>query len=292
MKAKRIVAATCVAAATALLLSSCSSSSSSDNASTPSIMKDDAAAALLPADIKSKGQISFGVDATYSPNEFKDANGNVTGWEIDLANAISGKLGITPKYVIASFDNIIPSVVGGKYDAGLSSFSDTPERQKTVDFVNYYSAGIQWATTAGKSVDPNNACGLKVAAQNGTTEVDDLKVKSKACTDAGKPAITTLGFDSQDLATQATTSGRADAMSADSPVTQYAVKQSSGKLALIGEPYDVVLYGLPVKKGNTALANALKAALESLQADGTYTKILDKWGVTAGAVTAITINSK
>ena len=292
MNAKRVIMTACVVTATALMLTSCSKSDSADNTSTPAVTIDQTAAGLLPDSIKTKGKLTFGVDATYSPNEFKDASGNVTGWEIDLANAVAAKLGVTPDYVIASFDNIIPSVVGGKYDAGLSSFSDTPERQKTVDFVNYYSAGIQWATAAGKSVDPMNACGLKIAAQNGTTEVDDIKVKSQACTDAGKPAITLLGFDSQDLATQATTTGRADAMSADSPVTQYAVKQSGGKLELIGEPYDVVLYGIPLAKGNDALAGALKAALESLQADGTYTTILDKWGVTAGAVSSITINSK
>lgn len=238
------------------------------------------------------GTITFGVDATYAPNEFKDDNGNPVGWDIELGDAIAKKLGKTAVFKISSFDNIIPGVTGGKYDAGLSSFSDTPERQKQVDFVNYYKAGLQWATGVGKTVDPDNACGLTVAVQNATTAVDDVATRSKACTDAGKPAIKSLGFDDQAMATQAAASGRADAMSADSPITQYAVKQNSDKLQLVGEPFDVVLYGIPVKKGNTELANSLKDALTQLQADGTYKKILDKWGVTAGAVDSITINGK
>jgi len=236
--------------------------------------------------------ITFGVDATYAPNEFKDANGNAIGWDVELGSAIAKQLGKTAVFKIATFDTIIPGVTGGKYDAGLSSFSDTAEREKQVDFVNYYSVGIQWATTAGKTVDPANACGLKVAVQNGTTEADDLKVLSKACVAAGKAAITQLSFDDQSMATQAAVSGRADAMTADLPITVYAVTQSGGKLMLIGKPYQFSPYGIAVKKGNTELANSIKAALTALQADGTYTKILDKWGVTAGAVSSITINGK
>lgn len=238
------------------------------------------------------GTITFGVDATYAPNEFKDDNGNPIGWDVELGQAIADKLGKTAVFQIAGFDSIIPGITGGKYDAGLSSFSDTPEREKQVDFVNYYSAGLQWASAKGKTVDPDNACGLTVAVQNATTAVDDVAARSKKCTDAGKPAIKSLGFDDQAMATQAAASGRADAMSADSPITQYAVKQNADKLDLIGSPYDVVLYGIPVKKGNTELANSIKDALTQLQEDGTYTQILDKWGVTAGAVESITINGK
>ena len=82
-------------------------------------------------------------------------------------------------------------------------------------------------------------CGKKVAVQSTTTqEVDELPAKSKACTDAGKPAIEILKFDGQDAATNAVVLGQADAMSADSPVTLYAIKQSNGKLEQAGEIVD------------------------------------------------------
>ena len=239
------------------------------------------------------GTITFGVDASYAPNEYKDASGKLVGWDIELGDALAAQMGRTPKYVVANFDNIIPGVIGGKYDAGLSSFSDTAERQKQVDFVDYYSAGIQWAAPAGETVDPDNACGLTVSVENGTTEIlDDLPVKNKACTDAGKPAIKVLGFDTQDLASQAVASGRADAMTADSPITQYLVAQSEGKLQLVGEPYEVVPYGIVVAKDNTALSSEMQTAFQAIMDDGTYATILKKWGVEAGSVSKITLNGK
>jgi len=248
-----------------------------------------AAAAQVPAAIKKAGYINFGVDATYRPNEFKDAKGNPIGWGIDLTTAIAADLGLKAKYVIATFDTILPAIKGGKYDAGISSFTDTKERETQVDFANYYTAGIQWAALAGKKVDPNNACGLTVAVQTGTTEVDDLKAKSAACTKAGKKAITPLSYDAQDAATAAVVLGRANALTADSPVTEDAVAQSKGKLALAGAIYGAAPYGIATAKGST-LVKAISLALTDLYKNGTYAKILKKYGVQAGAVTSFGVN--
>jgi polar amino acid transport system substrate-binding protein len=179
-----------VALAAALALSGCvdNSSPTAPTASVAAGSKDAALAALLPASIAASGTLQVGVDATYAPNEYKDANGHAIGWDIDLFNAVSAKLGVKPVYNIAGFDTIIPNITGKKFDVGLSSFTDTTDREKQVDFVNYYSAVILWASPKGKTVDPNNACGLKVAVETGTTEEqDELPAKSKACTDAPSP---------------------------------------------------------------------------------------------------------
>jgi polar amino acid transport system substrate-binding protein len=251
---------------------------------------DSKAAANLPASIKKSGQIVVGVDATYAPNEFKDKNGNPIGWEVDLFNAIAAKLGVKAKYVVATFDNIIPAVKGGKYDVGVSSFTDNKDREKSVDFADYYNAGIQWATQAGKVVDPNKACGLIIAAQTGSVEVGDINDpktgKNVAC---GSKPNKVLTYDAQDAATAALVLGRANAMTADSPVTEYAVAQSKGKLVLSGAIYASALYGYPVAKGST-LAAALAAAVGDLAKDGTYASILKKWGVSAGAISTFGVN--
>ena len=248
-----------------------------------------AAAAQLPASVKKSGTIVVGIDATYRPNEFKDANGKPIGWEVDLFNAVAANLGVKAKYVISTFDNIIPAVKGGKYDVGLSSFTDNKEREAQVDFANYYSAAIQWASPKGKKVDPNNACGLIVAVQTGTTEVDDVKAKSAACVKAGKKAIKVLPFDTQDQANAAVVLGRANALSADSPVTGDAVAQSKGKMQLAGAIYGTAPYGMATAKGST-LVKAISASLNDLYKNGTYMKVLKKWGVEAGAVKVFGIN--
>jgi polar amino acid transport system substrate-binding protein len=255
------------------------------------VTKDADLAKTLPSSITKAGKITVGIDATYAPNEYKDSNGDVIGWDVDLANAIGAKLGVKLDYTISKFDNIIPSVTGGRYDIGVSSFTDTAEREKQVDFVNYYSAGVLWAAPKGKDVDPDNACGLKVAVEAGTYEdTDEVPAKSKKCTQAGKPAIQVLKFDGQDQATNALVLGQVDAMSADSPITEYAISKQKSKIQPAGKTFDVAPYGIAVKKG-APLTKVIKNALQALIDDGTYTKILQKWGVDDGAVTSADVNA-
>ena len=291
----RLVAVPALLAASALLLTACvdNSSPNAGSASEPaaSVEVDDAAVALLPDDVKSAGKLVIGTDPTYAPNEYKDEAGNPIGWEIDLADAMAAKLGLDTEYQVSKFDNIIPSVTGGKADLGLSSFTDTVEREEQVDFVNYYTAGIQWASAAGKDVDPDDACGLKVAVQATTYEdTDEVPTKSDACVADGKPAIEKLQFDTQDAATNAVVLGQADALSADSPVTLYAISQTGGKLQQAGTTFDVAPYGIAVAK-DSDLSEAIQAALQSLIDDGTYGDILDEWGVADGGVDTVEINA-
>lgn len=244
----------------------------------------------VPEDIKSSGKLIVGVNIPYAPNEFKDESGKIVGFDVDLMNAIASTLGLTPEYRESDFAKIIPSIQGGTFNVGMSSFTDTKEREQTVDFVTYFSAGTQWAQKPGAGIDPNDACGKRVAVQATTyQETDELPAKSKACTDAGKPAIQITPFDGQDAATNAVVLGQVDAMSADSPVTAYAIKQSDGKLEQAGEIFDAAPYGWPVAKGS-ALAQSLQQALEHLIENGDYEKIATDWGVEEGMIDKPVIN--
>ncbi len=259
-------------AATALALTGCVNNGGGGNPTTaaPTIGPDAAAIALLPADVKAAGELTMGVDATYPPNEYKDADGNPIGWDIELANAVAAKLGLKPVWSVAAFANIIPSVTGNKVLMGVSSFTDNTERQKQVNFVDYYQAGILWASAAGKNVNPDDACGLKVAVQATTYEhTDEVPAKSAACVKAGKAPIDIKPFDTQDAATTAVALGQVDAMSADSPVTAYAIAQSKGKLQAAGSSFEVAPYGYALSK-TLGLEKAIQAAVQSLMDDGTY----------------------
>jgi polar amino acid transport system substrate-binding protein len=252
---------------------------------------DEAAAALLPDEIAERGTLIVGTDPTYPPNEFKTEAGDPQGWGIEIAAGIAAKLGLEPEFQVSKFDNIIPSVTGEKADIGASSFTDTIEREEQVDFVNYYEAGIQWASAAGNEVDPDNACGLKVAVQATTYEdTDEVPAKSDACVEAGKEPIDKVQFDTQDAATNAVALGQVDALSADSPVTLYAIEKTDGKLQPAGETFDVAPYGIVVAK-DSELTKAVQAALQSMVDDGTYMEILEGWGVEDGAIEEITINA-
>jgi polar amino acid transport system substrate-binding protein len=286
------------AAAIALSMAACASSGTgagSGSGTTPKASAssdvDSALAAKVPAAIKSKGTITIGTDSTYAPSEYLDTDGTtVIGFDVDLFNAVAAKLGLKTQWQSASFDSIIPAVQSGKYDIGVSSFTVNAAREKVATMVSYFSAGTQWAQKAGGSVDPNNACGKKIAVQTGTVQVDDMTTRNKTCKTAGKPAITVDQYQKQSDATAAVVSGKDDAMLADSPVCAYAVKQTSGALALDGSIYDSAPYGYVLPLTETDFGQAIAGAVQDLITNGTYNTILTKWGVQAGAITTPAVN--
>ena len=227
------------------------------------------AAAMVPAEIKDKGTLMVGTDATYPPSEFVAGDGKtIQGFDVDLLNAVAKKLDLKVKLVPSKFDSIITGVEGGKYDMGMSSFSINPERLKQATMVSYYRAGTQWASAPGnpKKVDPQKPCGATVAVQKATIQQEtDLPPKIAACKKAGTPMRDPLIYDGQDTATAAVVSGKADAMLADSPVVAYAVEQSKGKLEPLGDIYDSAPYGYVLPKDGKAMGDAIVAALKSLQ---------------------------
>ena len=294
MRARHAVPA--LLAVSALILTGCADNSkdaggSPATSSVGDVKKDAAVASLLPAKVAKTGKLVLATAPNYAPNEYKDAAGKPIGWDIELGSAVAAKLGLKAEYQVAKFDNIIPGIALGKIDVGISSFTDKAEREKKVDFVNYYLAGVQWASATGKVVDPNNACGLKVAVQATTfQDTDEVPAKSAACVKAGKAAIKKLPFDTQDAAANAVALGQADAFTADSPVTGYAILQMKGKVQTAGKTFDAAPYGMAVAK-SSGMAKAVQAALQSLVDDGTYAKILNKWGVADGGLKVITINA-
>lgn len=288
-----ILRAACVVAGGALLLTGCAKNTEDTTPAVPKVKvsKVDALAAQVPEKVKQAGKLVVGVNIPYSPNEFRDpSSGKIVGFDVDLMDAVATTLGVTADYQQADFEKIIPSIQAGTYDLGMSSFTDNTDREKSVDFVDYFSAGTQWAQQKGASIDPNNACGKKVGVERTTVQqTDELPAKSKACTDAGKPKIDIIAFDDQAAAANALVLGQVDAFSADSPVTAYAVKQNKDKLELDGPIFSSAPYGWPVTKGS-ALGPVLQAAVQHLMDDGDYRKICENWGVEQGAITKSIIN--
>jgi len=280
---------------TTALAAGCGGSSSgggTDQVDTGSTV-DAALAAKVPAAVKSDGVITIGTDSTYAPSEFLAEDGKtVQGFDVDLFDAVAAKLGLKTKWVTASFDSIIQSVGSGKFEVGVSSFTINPDREKQALMVSYFSAGTQWATQKGnpKAVQPDAACGHRIAVQKATVQVDDLTKRSKDCEHNGKPGITIDQYAAQSDATNAVISKKDDAMLADSPVCAYAVDKTNGQLELLGDIYDSAPYGYVFDKSQTAFADAVKEALQALIDDGGYQKVLDKWGVGQGAITTVETN--
>lgn len=253
---------------------------------------DQKAAAALPSKYLQDGVLNVAIDPTYAPNESTDGHGNPVGWEVELGNAIAARLGLRMQFTNVSFSDILPNIKQGTYDLGLSSMFDTVERRQLVDMVDYYTAGTQWAQrVGGPNVDPNNACGLVISVQTASYQEEvDLVTRNKKCLASGREKIHILSYVNQSDSIEAVKLGHADAVVADSPVTQYEVKGSAGKLEIKYPPYDEKYYGISIQKGN-ALGKALQLSIQSLINDGTYRGILAAWGVQQGAIPKSLLNT-
>src|SRR5947199_4165086 len=237
----------------ALAAAGCGSSNKSSTTSNVTAAKNSKIAAEVPAAVKKKGTLTVAADATYAPNEFIAPDGKtVVGMDPDLVKALAEVMGLKVKVVNATFATIIPGLQAKRYDMGASSFTDTKDREKTVDFVTYLSVGESFLTKANGGPKINSLaqlCGLKVSVEAGTTEKDDATAQNAKCKAAGKPTIKLLIFPDQNGANLALQSGRAQVDFADSPIIAYQVRKL-GVNVRSSPTFKTAPYGLALPKNN------------------------------------------
>jgi polar amino acid transport system substrate-binding protein len=308
----------------AITLTACSSSSSSPSASAPASQPPSAATSTAPSAVASAsqqpsaapsavatvpadqlifpGKLVVCSDIPYPPLEYFDDAGNPTGSDIDIATTIATNLGLTVQIENSVFDTIIAAVTGGKCDIIVSDQNITADRLKAVDMIPYFKAGQSFVVAKGnpKAINATtDLCGKSVAAETGTTEVDyvngtgDYKGQglSKACTDAGKPAIDMKEFPKDTDALAALLGGQVDTYFADTPPAAYYTIQHPDQFDLSGIPaLAPAVVGISVPKDKTGLHDAVRTALLSMVADGSYMAILTKYHLQDGALTPADIN--
>jgi polar amino acid transport system substrate-binding protein len=242
-------------------------------------------AAKITVPAKYASGIRVAVDASYPPDEFMQ-NGKIVGFDADLSVALGKVMGVKLTLVDATFDTIITGVEDGKYGMGNSSFTDEKSREKSVTFVDYFVAGEGFYENAGNHTVFNglkSLCGHSVSVESGTTEQSDAQSEAKLC------KVNVESFADQNQANLAVSDGRADVGFADSQVAAYIVHLSGGQFKLTGKAFETAPYGFIVAR-NSGLAQPLLEAVKAIMANGQYKKILDKWGVQAGAISTPRIN--
>jgi len=140
------------------------------------------------------------------------------------------------------------------------------------------------------SVKANGTLTVAADATYAPNEFIGTEAQAEKCKPAGKPGMTVQVFNDQNAVNLALSSGRAQVAMADSPVAAYQVKQSNGTFKVSGSPYGTAPYGIAIPKNN-GMADPTLAAVTQLMSDGTYTKILGKWGVQGGAISNPAINA-
>lgn len=275
-------------------LTGCAADATGSNTADGTIAVDEAAAKLLPAEFKDG--VSVASDIPYAPMELFDENDNPTGFDYDLSQAIAAKLGVAFSFEDQDWDGIIPSLQSGTHDIIMSGMNDTVERQEKLDFVDYFNAGFAVVVAKG---NPNgiktfaDLCGKTVAIQTATAQIDLINAVNPSCS----KKIEVLEFPTDGDAQNAIRAGKAVAGVNDGQVAAYTAQTAGdGEYFEIVTPADApegytsVLTGIGVLKKNTGLTAAIQAAVASLIADGNYAKLLEKWNLSAFAVTEATIN--
>ncbi len=255
-----------------------------------------AAHAEAPPAIKAKGEIVAAVVPNYPPFEFKDpATDKLSGVDIELGNALAAKLGVKLRWEETAFEQMISSVDTGRVDIILSGMTDLASRHDKVTFVDYVKSGPQFYTTAARGAefkDVTALCGKNVGASRRTSFPAEIKGWSdEYCVKAGKPAITVVGTEGSVDARTQLTQGRVDAAMQGNETIPYLMQQEPGRYAPIGSAIAAQYTGIGVAKGNAALQQAIKEALDQLIADGSYGKILAKWQLGDIAVPKATVNA-
>jgi polar amino acid transport system substrate-binding protein len=248
------------------------------------IRKDESAAKLLPAGTRTL-TVAYTVGGTPPGTSYLSDGKTLTGQDVDFAEAVAKVLGIRLRTQQAGFEAILPALDSGKYDFGASNFGVTDERRRTIDFVTYINDGQGFATRKdsklSKVTDLRQLCGLNVATGAGTTFEATLEENKKVCADAGKKAYSVQTYGEQGALWSSLQQGRSDVVMSTINGLRYAVAHQEG-LKFLNE-YHRLDVGFAFKKG-TKLAPAFQAAVNKLIGDGTYRKILKKWGTTGSAI--------
>jgi polar amino acid transport system substrate-binding protein len=250
---------------------------------------------LLPPSVRARGVLRVGTDASYAPMESFGPDGRtIIGIEPDLGVEIGRVLGVRLQFVQTTFEKLRADVAGGSLDLAMSAMTDTPDRAKTVDFVDYFSAGTSILVQRGNPVgvtDLTDLCGKAAAVESGTTQVDLLARTQKNC--GVRPIIVKSYPTNSDALVQLRT-GRVAAVLNDFPPAAFLVNdprtRSNYQLASTVQ-YEPGLYGIVVAKSQPGLREAVQGACEALLRSGVYNDVLARWGVSDGAVPRISINS-
>lgn len=278
-------ATTVVAVASLLTVAACSSSGS-DKASTA---KTKVSVQLPQGSLIHSGQLTFCADLSTPPLTYYNESQKPAGVEVDLGNALAQGLGLSAKWANTSFNGIIPALQAKQCDAILSQLYIKPARAKVVDFVPYMYASntlLTDAQHAGSVTDIDSLCGLKAAAETGSTSGDYLNAASGRCTAAGKKPIDIRLFTKDSDALQQLRLNLVDAYGTTLETAAYVMSKQSGTFKLVGDPFGKIQTGIATRKDDTAVHDALTKSLAALHQDGTYDSILKKWNLQADALGA------
>lgn len=223
------------------------------------------------ANIKKKGVIEIGIEGAYPPFNYFDESNKLVGFDVDIANEITKRMGVKPNYVPTPWDTIIGGLISKKYDIIISSMAITDERKQKVDFTDpYYHTGAQLFVNANNSdiKDPEKDIkGKKIGVAIGTTF-------EKKATELG---ATVVNYKSDLLTFQDLANKRVEGVITDKAVGSRMIKEKGYEFKPVGGMMFQDAAGITLNKNQEALKADINKQLKAMMEDGTYAAISKKW---------------
>jgi polar amino acid transport system substrate-binding protein len=246
-------------------------------------------AALLPASVRSSGVLDLVSSVGAPPSAYypNGDSGTVAGQDIDFGNAVAAVLGLRVQRQEGAFDTVLPGLQSGKWQVGTGNFGVTETREKTVDFVTYIDDGQGFAVAGGSPIKKitklTDLCGLTVGTGQGTTFQATLEQNADVCAKAGRKPFQVKVYSDTAAVLLGLQQGRFDVLFSTINGLRYQQQATGGAVRFINGFHRLDV-GFAFAKGSP-LTRAFQAAVNELIKDGTYQRILRKWGTTASAIT-------
>jgi polar amino acid transport system substrate-binding protein len=252
---------------------------------------DPALVKMVPAGMAGK-PFTVAVALGSPPDDFRNEKGEVVGWEIDILRAATQSLGLGLDLRPTTFDTLIPGLQAKRFDAAVGQMGVTVVREKVVDMIGTLTSNELFAAYADSPImvkTLDDLCGVTVATTRGSREMVFAEEHQPKCAAAGKKPINALAFNDGNGAAEAMMSRRADVFWLGSTAVSYFVAQTKGRTKVVGSYTDTSYIGVALPKGSE-MAVPLQAAIQRLIDNGTYGKIVTKWGLEEGAVKQAPLN--
>ncbi len=220
------------------------------------------------ADIRKSGTLEIATEGKFAPFNFVDG-GKLTGFEIDVANAVAAKMGLKVDWKTMGFDGLLVGLQQDRWDMVIASHGVTEERARAVTFADpHYCTGGIIVSKDGALRSAKDLTGKVVAVQTGTTYYDNVKKL---------PVKDVRNFPQDNSARAALETGHVDAWVTDRFLAKASLAATPGTALKTGDLLFSERVAAAVAKGNTGLVTEVDKALAAIMADGTYAAISKKW---------------
>lgn len=222
-------------------------------------------------------QVIIGVDDTFAPMGFRDQQGNLVGFDIDLANQLLGRMGYTAEFQVIDWSMKEAELENGNIDLIWNGYTITEKRKEKVNFTQSYLSNRQIIIVLADSDITSKADlnGKTVAVQKESSAYDAVMADAAAATLAGGEPVQ---FDTNTDAFMDLEAGRSDAMVADEVFARYYIKiRGEEKYKILQDDFGNEEYGIGVRKSDTELLNQIDTTLTEMIKDGSFDRLKSEW---------------